>query len=61
MRFAQSNQITDLEGHDFAVFPASLASYGWQRCVYLPAAISERNSSTARRAAMSKSVLDSDA
>ena len=65
MRFSQNDSIADLEGDDFAVFGttfgATLGSCGWQRRTYLPAAISARNSSTALRAATSKSVLDCEA
>lgn len=65
MRFSQNNRIPDLEWDYFAVFGAVLgavfASFGWHREPYLPAAISARSSSTARRAAMSKSTFDCDA
>ena len=73
MRFSQNDFIADLEWDYFAVsrsvfgatlgatLGATFVSWGRQRHTYLPAAISARNSSTALRAATSKSVLDCEA
>lgn len=69
MWFSQNNRIPDFEWDYFAVFravfgeisPTVFARFVWHRGTYLPAAISARRSSTARRAAMSKSAFDCDA
>ena len=62
MWFSQNNCIPDLKRYNFAVsrsiFGATLRSLGRQFHTYLRAATSMRNSSTARRAATSKSCLD---
>ena len=61
MRFSQNNRIPDLEWDYLTVLGAVFASFRRHRVTYLPAAISARRSSTARRAAMSKSAFDCDA
>ena len=65
MWFSQNNRIPDLEWDYFAVLWAVLgavfASIGRHGVSYLAAAISARRSSTARRAAASKSALDCEA